>query len=308
MRFSLGTRIWQLVLGCCLAASCGLAIAQTAGDGATRPDRDQLPQPIYKLANKNVESSDVGRPPAAAAAGAAEPGAAAENEHPLMPALRIAYSCRETLKGIKDYTAKLVKHERIGGKLQEPESMFIKVRQQPFSVYLYFLSPESKKGQECIYIAGQNGGNMLAHGVGIRKIAGTVSLLPTGPMAMSGQRYPITEIGIGNLTKRLIEVAENDKQFGECEVKFFKGAKINGRPCLCIQVTHPVPRKNFLFNVARVFIDDEMNVPVRYEAYEWPDTPGGQPQLLEEYTYVDVKLNVGLTDMDFNPKNPDYNF
>ena len=65
--------------------------------------------------------------------------------------------------------------------------------------------------------------------MGIKKIAGTVPLQPTGTMAMSGQRYPITEIGILNLTKRLIEVGEQDKNFGECEVKFYKGAKINNR-------------------------------------------------------------------------------
>ena len=62
--------------------------------------------------------------------------------------------------------------------------------------------------------------------MGIRKIAGTVPLQPTGALAMAGQRYPITEIGMLNLTRRLVEVAEKDKQFGECDVKFFKNAKI----------------------------------------------------------------------------------
>ena len=297
MKFQSRTRTLGVLVGCLLAASGSAVSAQSAGeDGASRPDRDQLPQPVYKVAHKN-ESSDVGTV-----------NVADKAEHPLIPALKMAYSSRETLAGIQDYTATLVKRERISGKLQDPESMFVKIRQQPLSVYLYFLSPDSKKGQEVIYVDGKNNGSMLAHGVGVKKMIGTVSLSPTGPMAMAGQRYPITEIGIGNLTKRLIDVAEHDKQYGECEVKFFKGAKINGRPCVCIQVTHPVPRKNFLFNVARVFVDDEMNIPVRYEAYEWPETPDGQPQLLEEYTYLNVKLNVGLTDKDFDPKNPAYNF
>ena len=75
-------------------------------------------------------------------------------------------------------------------------------------------------------------------------------------MAMQGQRYPLTQIGILNLTRRLIEVASEDVKYGECEVKYFKGAKINDRVCTCTQVVHPVPRKNFLFNVARIFVDD----------------------------------------------------
>ncbi len=159
-----------------------------------------------------------------------------------------------------------------------------------------------------MYVEGKNDGNMLAHGVGIKKLVGTVSLKPDGPMAMQGQRYPITEIGILNLTKRLIEVAEEDKQYGECEVKFYKGAKINKRPCTCIEVVHPTPRRNFRFHKALVFIDDELNIPVRYEAYEWPSAPGGQPPLLEQYTYVDIKLNNGFTDADFDVHNPSYGF
>jgi outer membrane lipoprotein-sorting protein len=296
MKFLFGTRAFRLLIGCWAVSSAGFAFAQS-GDAPTRPDRDQLPQPVLKVARKNVESSEVGS------------AAPEKAEHPLAPALVMARSAMANIEAnVKDYTAELVKHERIGGKLQDQEYMHIKVRQQPFSVYLYFRGPERLKGQECIYIAGQNNGNMLAHGVGVKKLIGMVTLDPNGALAMSGQRYPITEIGIGNLTRRLIEVAEKDSQYGECDVKFFKGAKINDRVCTCIQVTHPTPRKNFLFNVARVFVDDQLNIPIRYEAYEWPETPGGQPQLLESYTYLNVKLNVGLTDEDFSDKNPKYNF
>ncbi len=35
-------------------------------------------------------------------------------------------------------------------------------------------------------------------------------------------------------------------------------AKVNGRVCSCVQVVHPVPRRNFRFHLARVFIDDEL--------------------------------------------------
>ena len=125
---------------------------------------------------------------------------------------------------------------------------------------------------------------------------------------MEGNRYPITQIGIANLTHRLIEVAEHDKNYGECEVQFRKGAKVNNRVCTVIEVTHPTPRRNFLFHKAVVYVDDEMNVPIRYEAYSWPRTPGGEPVLDEEYTYVNMKLNVGLTDYDFDIHNPAYRY
>jgi hypothetical protein len=171
-----------------------------------------------------------------------------------------------------------------------------------------FLDPAKLKGQEAIYVEGANDGLMLAHGVGLRKMIGTVRIDPKGALAMAGQRYPITELGVLNLTRRLIDVAQKDSQYGECEVRFFNDAKLNGRPCRGIQVTHPEPRKQFLFNVATILVDEELNVPVHYEAKLWPSKPGAPPELLESYTYVNIKINQGFTDADFDDKNKAYNF
>ena len=57
-----------------------------------------------------------------------------------------------------------------------------------------------------------------------------------------------------------------------------------------------------------VFVDDEERFPVAYASFYWPDEPGGKPRLLEEYIYTDIKVNVGLTDADFDRDNPDYGF
>ncbi|MBS0210461.1 MAG: DUF1571 domain-containing protein [Planctomycetes bacterium] len=230
-------------------------------------------------------------------------------EHPLANAMRWASQQAIEINKIQDYTATLVKRERIDGTLNDHEYMFVKVRNRPFSVYLYFLGPAKLKGQECLYIAGQNDGKLWAHANGMRhKLIGTVSLLPTGSFAMAGQRYPITDLGILKLTTRLLEVGEQDMKFAECEVKTIAGAKINNRDCTCLQVTHPTPRKEFLYHIARVYIDNELNLPVRHEAYEWPKAPGEQPPLCEEYTYLNLKLNNGFTDADFSIENPNYQF
>jgi hypothetical protein len=175
---------------------------------------------------------------------------------------------------------------------------------------MHFLGPDSLKGQECVYVAGQNDGKMFAHAPPgtLRGKFGTVELAPNSMMAMKGQRYPITELGIRNLTSRLQEQGEKDMQYGECHVNFVSGYKVHGRPCTMIDVVHPVPRRNFIFHNAKIYIDDEWKIPIRYEAYDWPAQQGGQPQLLEEYTYLDLKLNQGYTDADFDVYNPQYQF
>ena len=106
----------------------------------------------------------------------------------------------------------------------------------PFSVYLYFLKPDSMKGREVIFVRGQNDGKMIAHERRDSFMGkfGSVWLRPDGAIAMKGNRYPITEIGLETLVVRLIEKGTRDKQNGvpeECMVEFRKNAKINDRVC-----------------------------------------------------------------------------
>jgi outer membrane lipoprotein-sorting protein len=85
-------------------------------------------------------------------------------------------------------------------------------------------------------------------------------------------------------------------------------AKVGDRPCILLTVMHPIRRSGFIFHIARIFVDQELLVPLHYEAYDWPEKPGDSPPLLERYTYTNLKLNRGLTDADFDPANPEYNF
>ena len=226
-----------------------------------------------------------------------------------MPALRWAKQGLAEFTKVQDYSCTLVKRERIDGTLGEHEYIFVKVRHQPFSVYTYFLGPARVKGQEAIYVDGSNDGSLLAHGNGIKhRLIGTVTLKPTSTLAMSGNRYPITEMGMRRLLERLLEIGSNDVKYGECTVNWIQGAKVNNRTCTCIQVTHPVPRRNFLFHLARIYVDDEMQLPIRYEAYDWPAPGTSQPQLNEEYTFLNVKINNGFTEADFSTENPSYGF
>lgn len=230
-------------------------------------------------------------------------------QHPLVPALRMA---EESVKfidaNIKDYSAILYKQERIDGELQEQEVAYVKVRHQPYSVHMFFLKPN--KGRECLYVAGPNGekSDLHARDSGFRRKLGVFKLDPEGRLAMAGQKYPITKLGIRCLTTELITVASNDINYGECEVRTLQttiGTATDKRPVTVIEVIHPTPRRNFRFHKAQVFIDNELRVPIRYAAYLWPENPGEEPPLEEAYTYLNLKLNNGFTDADFNPKSPE---
>jgi len=242
---------------------------------------------------------------------------AANAPHALDEAMKIAKNCvKEIERNVDDYTATIVKRELVNDKLGDQQYMFAKIRNRklidgkldtPFGVYMKFLKPAGVKGREVIWVEDKHDGKLVAHEAGLLGVL-TVHLDPNGTIAMMGQRYPITKIGLQNLVEELIVKGEGQRKHGECDVKFYKNATINKRKCTMIQVMHPQRRDHFDFYRARIYIDDELNLPIRYAAWSWPETPGGEPVLLEEYTYLNLKLNVGLKDADFDPTNPSYNF
>jgi len=223
-----------------------------------------------------------------------------EGEHPLDPEIRDAKKRLAALEErVQDYSCRFIKQERVGGELRDHEIIDMKVRHEPFSVFMDFLKPDDVAGQQVAYVEGENDGKLIAKPVGLAGVLGPVSLKPDGPLAMNGQRYPITHVGFVNLTKELIMVAEMDRQYGECQVKHYKGAKLGDRVCTVTEVIHPVRRKNFRFHKVHIFVDDELDLPVRFASWTWPEEEGGKPVLQEEYIYSNIKLNPGFTDDDF---------
>lgn len=233
----------------------------------------------------------------------------------LQRAQRSLTLCRES---VNDYTALLVKRERIGNTLGPHEYMTAKIRcrkvvdgrlVQPLSVYLSFVKPAAVKGREVLYVEGQNNGNLIAHEGGFKgRFLPTVKLAPTGTLAMRGQRYPMTEIGLENLLVKLIERGEQAKQLPDVTTELRSGIKVNNRPCTLLTVTQPTKRPELLFYQAKVYMDEELNMPIRYIAYDWPSAPGKPLSVIEEYNYLNLKLNVGLSDKDFDPTNSAYSF
>ncbi len=240
-----------------------------------------------------------------------------QESHPIDPALQMARdSLSHIQSNVQDYTALFIKRLRIDGALQDRQFALMKIRNReskngniiiPMAVYLKFLKPSSVKGREVIWVEGKNSGKLIVHETGFKNLI-RLKLDPTGYLAMRGQRYPISDIGLENLVRKVIEVGERDRKHGECEVRFFKNTKVGKSVCTMMQIDHPIKRSYFDFYRARVFFDDDLNVPIRYAAWSWPVKKGGQPVLKEEYTYTNVKLNVGLTESDFDPDNSKYNY
>lgn len=237
-----------------------------------------------------------------------EPGSSADaTELPIARAIRVIKECQARYQTISDYVCTFTKRERIDGRLRPKHVMAMKVRTRPRSVYLKFRHPSA--GREALYIDGQNDGKVVAHDVGIKRLlAGTLNLDPKGGLAMEDCRHPITQAGIGPLLNTLEERWSCELDPSESQVAFDEVKLAGSRPGLLIETTHPRKSPSFMFHQVRLFIDRDLGLPVRFEAYDWPSSPQATPELVEEYTYSDLKLNVGLRDIDFDASNAEYDF
>jgi len=226
--------------------------------------------------------------------------------HPYVPVLKLARTGLQALENVKDYEAVLTKRELIGKRLTT-QQVEIKIRHQPFSVYLKFREPFA--GREVLFVKGQNSNSLLAHeGSGLSSLIGTVSLPINSQEAMKGNKYPITMIGIENMVKTLIKQWEIETQYGECNVKYYPNAKLGNVECRVVETSHPTPRRQFLYEKTRLYLEKETNFPIRCECYGFPSRKGQKPPLVEEYTYSNLRVNIGLTDLAFDRKNPNYRF
>ncbi|MDR3621641.1 MAG: DUF1571 domain-containing protein [Paludisphaera borealis] len=228
-------------------------------------------------------------------------------EAPIVRAIRTMAECQARFDKVKDYTCTFYKRERIDGKLGVLHVLNMKVRNEPRSVYLKFDQPH--RGREAIYVEGRNKGRVLAHDVGLNKfLAGTLELEPRSTRAMQDCRHPITEAGIGSLIRTVSDRWTAELKNSESVVLFDADMRIGSARCLLIEAIHPDRGPDYVFHKVRLFIDSELGFPIRFEGYDWPKEEGGEAELMEEYAYDDVKLNVGLVDRDFDTSNRLYSF
>jgi hypothetical protein len=177
----------------------------------------------------------------------------------------------------------------------------MKVRTQPFSVYLRWLQPRAEAGQEVCYVARRNDGKMRVHPKGVLGAVGFISLDPNDPRARQTSRRSITEAGIGNMIDRFARAWENERRLNLTTQVNVAEYAYEGRRVTRVETIHPTnPDRHFLYYRDVVYFDKETHLPIRLEFYDWPRQQGDAGQLVEVYSFTQMRLNVGLGDEVFN--------
>lgn len=212
------------------------------------------------------------------------------------------------LERVEGYTAVLRRRERLRGKLGEEQTLEMKARHRPFSIYLKFLNPEA--GKEVVYSEDKYDGHVMAHPAGMaRLLVPRLKVPPTHPLALADNRHPITEAGLLNLVRKLVGFREMDLIDAHAVTVLDRTIDHDGRPWLRALHTHPHHKIDRPFARVEVLFDPTTKFPLRITSHDWPG-PGhvGDLNLAEQYAYDDLVLDPELSDSDFDPANPAYNF
>jgi len=211
---------------------------------------------------------------------------------------------------VPDYTANMFKQERIQGALSDGQNIDLKVRHEPFSIYMKWQSGD--RGRQLIYVQGQNDGNMLVQPGGIKgRLTGLLSLEPTGSLALSESRYPIMKAGLLQLGFSILEYQKQDIARGtgfRCDLQ--DRQDFDGRACYLYHIEYESPEVNATYRKSLIFIDNELLMPICVKNFGWVKDANPQQldeeSLIEFYAYTDLRMSQELGAVDFDQHNREY--
>src|SRR5215467_13325359 len=217
-------------------------------------------------------------------------------------ALGIVADMKAAYANIQNYTARFVKRERIKDKLRDAEDISLKFR-EPGKIYMRWMGP-AVPGREILFVKGRDQDRALIHEPKLPSSLVTILTRPDSPLVLQESRYPITDVGLGQLINLLATHTHRALTRGELTTREVPAVdpSVAAKTEQRLELITPKTATGYLANRAVVTIDLATRLPVAVELF------GASDELLASYTYKDLIVNPGLTDRDFDPTNPQYTF
>ncbi|MGZ3485721.1 MAG: DUF1571 domain-containing protein [Isosphaeraceae bacterium] len=311
----LRSRAWQLGVGafCLLGVLlCGVSWWLTAPLEKTGVGSTALP-PNTVTAAPAASGEHTGTPAEASPAQrqAIEPAAWPETRLEGRPAkellLKMMQAVDRSFRLVHSYTMTFRKQERINGKLLPEQTYFLKVRQDPFAIYMRGIQPVA--GRELIYAEGYYDNQVVGHPVGMaRYLVPRLKVPPDHPMILAESRHPMNQAGLGNLIRKLLGFRQMDLEEPEEVTILDRTMTPDGKRWLRSTHIHPQFRPGRPLAQSEILYDPASRLPLRFTGFDWPADGNAEKPLGERYCYDDLDLDAVLSAKDFDPANPEYEF
>ena len=205
------------------------------------------------------------------------------------PIAFLKYCLRRYDYTVKGYELTFKKQERLGGKLYPSETIAVKFREEPFSVYFDWIKGE-RLAKKVLYVRGENDNKLLVKPAGrlASALVGVVERDAEGEDAKQSSRYPMPEFGIKVgmvLTLEAWEAARKNKTL-EIEYAGLKKIKETGdRECYVLKRPH----------YAKPEADGICSSTFYFDKETWLQTgstlKNKDGELIGEYWFTDITLN-----------------
>lgn len=211
---------------------------------------------------------------------------------------KLIQSLEESYTRVNDYTCKFYKKVFINGEYCENDNIITKFK-KPNNYYMKWTEGD-KKGTEVIYAGKKYNNNLRVHPGGIISFI-DLEIDPKGSIAMKENLHSIYESDIGFIISLINRNYYKAKKNSEGNTLFVKDTILDGRNMQIYKAVFP-KEKDYYCHIIYVYIDINLNLPVMLIAYDKNN------KMFEKYYYKDLKVNVGLKDIDFDADNPEYEY
>lgn len=207
---------------------------------------------------------------------------------------------RRAVSAIEQYTTTLQKQERLGRKMQKPETIALKVRHEPRAFYMKWLAGPFK-GREVLYNAELLGADHIR----VRE-GGLLGVVPVtigvdSSVARRGTKHLVTEVGLLPLVELIEQDYRKAAPAGDIQRKNHGVTELDGRPVYRMESVLPRDESRGYYCHRMMHYTDYVRAfEIKSEVYSFDD------ELDEWFHYRDIDTAPDLTDADFDPKNKSY--
>jgi hypothetical protein len=187
------------------------------------------------------------------------------------------------------YEARVVKRERVSGKLMKPQTIHLTVRQSPRAVRLEILDGPAK-GRKVVYDSTVKKNELRVREAGVLGLAGPMWLDIHSELTRSDTNHPINDFAFTSIIGVLEDSFKKGEAFGGFTRKD-EGFDTAGR--YCISFTAPAGGQHLYATRARICMDPVLALPVIMEI----DDKQGP---LERFDFSNVKP---VAQADFSPSS-----
>jgi hypothetical protein len=225
----------------------------------------------------------------------------AEMPKPTDPLGTMVSDARGAHAKMRDYSGTFTRQERLNGSLSAEQVGEMKMRVNPVGVYVRFVIPDATSGMEVVYSGVRHDGKVRYRQAGLagRKV-GSLRLDVDDSKFLADNRHPVTEWGMGPTIERVATATAREKILNNPVEVYTADYQFANRNVTKYEIL--MRRPHALRYAARmvVFIDKETKLPLRFEAYDEPKGSAIIGELIEAYSFTDLKFNTGLGENTFD--------